>query len=119
MGNGAARYATIAFDNSFRLFRTSGLYLQPLCCSGVCVVKAGRRGMRAKATSCRYRLKATKARDSSDAERVNQKKRNVLRNGKGDNLQSLSAIRTQVVRASRVNITFITQSGGAHSAYLF
>jgi hypothetical protein len=49
-GNWTACYATIAFYNTFRSVPTSGLYLQPLCCSRVCVVNAGRHETRAKAS---------------------------------------------------------------------
>jgi hypothetical protein len=49
-GNWTACYATNGFYNSFRSVRTSALYLQPLCCSRVCVVNAGRHGTRAKAS---------------------------------------------------------------------
>ena len=48
-----------------------------------------------------------------------RKKRNMVRDGKLDDLQPLRAIRTQVVRASKVTITIVAQSGGAHSACLF
>jgi hypothetical protein len=84
-GNWTACYATNGFYNSFRSVRTSALYLQPLCCSRVCVVNAGRHGTRAKASW----MSGEKKRETRSEM------------GERDDLQPSSAIHTQVVTAKR------------------